>query len=149
MIRPSGVDVLILVLNSNFVTWLLLVVGLIALVVELGMPGVGIGGLISILCFGLFFWSRFLGGTSGWFEVILFVIGVSFVMLEVLVIPGVGIAGIGGGLLILFSLVMASRRVLIPESSRDFTSLMADIGIVLGAFVGFAIGLAILAQYLT
>jgi membrane-bound serine protease (ClpP class) len=148
MIRPSGVDVLILVLNSNFVTWLLLVVGLIALVIELGMPGVGIGGLISILCFGLFFWSRFLGGTSGWFEVILFVIGVAFVMLEVLVIPGVGIAGIGGGLLILFSLVMASRRVLLPESSRDLTSLMADIGIVLGAFVGFAIGLAILAKYL-
>lgn len=148
MIRPSGVDVLILVLNSSFVTWLLLVVGLIALVIELGMPGVGIGGLVSILCFGLFFWSRFLGGTSGWFEVILFVIGVAFVMLEVLVIPGVGIAGIGGGLLILFSLVMASRRVLLPESSRDLTSLLSDVGIVLAAFVGFAIGLAILAKYL-
>jgi len=147
-IRPTGIDVLILVLNSNFVTWLLLVIGLIALVIELGMPGVGIGGLISILCFGLFFWSRFLGGTSGWFEVILFVIGVAFVMLEVLVIPGVGFAGIGGGLLILFSLVMASRRVLLPESSRDLTSLLSDVGIVLGAFVGFAIGLAILARYL-
>lgn len=148
VIRPSTVDVVILVLNSSFVTWLLLVIGLIALVIELGMPGVGIGGLISILCFGLFFWSRFLGGTSGWFEVILFVIGVAFVMLEILVIPGVGIAGIGGGLFILFSLVMASRRVLLPESSRDLTSLLSDIGIVLGAFVGFAIGLAILAKYL-
>lgn len=148
VIQPSGVDVLILVLNSSFVTWLLLVIGLIALVIELGMPGVGIGGLVSILCFGLFFWSRFLGGTSGWFEVILFLIGVSFVMLEILVLPGIGVAGVGGGLLILFSLVMASRRVLLPESSRDLASLMSDIGIVFGALVGFAIGLAILAKYL-
>jgi len=148
LIRPSAVDTVILVLNSSFVTWLLLVIGLIALVVELGAPGIGVGGLISIFCFGLFFWSRFLGGTSGWFEVILFAIGVAFVMLELLVIPGIGVAGIGGGLLILFSLVMASRRVMVPESSRDLTSLLSDVGIVLAAFIGFAIGLAFLAKYL-
>jgi len=148
VIRPSPVDTLILILNSSAVTWLLLVIGLIALVIELGAPGIGVGGLVSILCFGLFFWSRFLGGTSGWFEVILFVIGVAFVMLELMVIPGVGIAGIGGGLLILFSLVMASRRVLMPESSRDLTHLLSDVGTVLGAFIGFAIGLAFLAKYL-
>ncbi len=148
LITPSSVDTLILLLNSSFITWLLLVIGLIALVVELGAPGVGVGGLISILCFGLFFWSRFLGGTSGWFEVMLFLIGVSFVMLELLVIPGVGIAGVGGGLLILFSLVMASRRFMVPESTRDVTSLISDVGVVLAAFVGFAIGLAVLAKYL-
>ncbi len=28
-----------------------------------------VGGLISVLCFSLFFWSRFLGGTAGWLEV--------------------------------------------------------------------------------
>jgi membrane-bound serine protease (ClpP class) len=148
LIRPSAVDTVILVLNSSFVTWLLLVIGLIALVVELGAPGIGAGGLISIFCFGLFFWSRFLGGTSGWFEVILFAIGVAFVMLELLVIPGVGVAGVGGGLLILVSLVMASRRVMMPESSRDLTNLLSDVGIVLAAFIGFAIGLAFLAKYL-
>lgn len=148
VVVPSGVDTLILILNSPWVTWLLLVIGLIALVVELGAPGVGIGGLISILCFGLFFWSRFLGGTAGWFEVILFAIGLIFVMLEILVIPGVGVAGITGGLMILFSLVMASRRFMMPESPNDVSSLMSDIGIVLAAFVGFVIGLAFLARYL-
>lgn len=148
VIMPSGVDTLILVLNSSWVTWLLLVIGLIALVIELGAPGIGIGGLLSILCFGLFFWSRFLGGTSGWFEVILFVIGLAFIALELLVIPGVGIAGVSGVVLVLFSLVMASRRVMMPESSRDLSQLMSEIGVVLGAFVGFGIGLAILARYL-
>ncbi|TVP96117.1 MAG: peptidase [Planctomycetaceae bacterium] len=148
LINPSGADTLIVILNDNWVTWLLLVIGLIALVIELGAPGIGVGGLISILCFGLFFWSRFLGGTSGWFEVILFLIGIAFIGLEILVIPGVGIAGVSGVLLVLFSLVMASRRVMMPESSRDLSNLMGEIGVVLAAFVGFGIGLAILARYL-
>jgi len=148
VIQPSSVDTLILILNSPVVTWLLLVVGLIALVIELGAPGVGFGGMLSILCFGLFFWSRFLGGTSGWFEVILFVIGLVFLMLEIFIIPGIGVAGITGGLMVLFSLVMASRRFMMPESARDMSELMTDIGVVLGAFVGFAIGLAVLARYL-
>jgi membrane-bound serine protease (ClpP class) len=148
LIRPSGVDTLILILNSSWVTWLLLVIGLIALVIELGAPGVGLGGLVAILCFGLFFWSRFLGGTSGWFEVILFVIGIAFVLLEILVIPGIGIAGVTGVLLVLSSLVMASRRVILPESERDLSNLLTEVGVVLGAFAGFGIGLAILARYL-
>jgi membrane-bound serine protease (ClpP class) len=148
VIEPTGIDTLILILNAPFVTWLLLVIGLIALVVELGAPGIGIGGLVSILCFGLFFWSRFLGGTSGWFEVILFVIGLAFVMLEILVIPGVGVAGISGGLMMLFSLVMASRRFMMPESRRDLGELGTDIAVVLAAFVGFVIGLGFLARYL-
>ncbi len=148
VIQPSSVDTLILILNSPVVTWLLLVIGLIALVIELGAPGMGVGGMVSILCFGLFFWSRFLGGTSGWFEVILFVIGLVFLMLEIFIIPGIGVAGITGGLMVLFSLVMASRRFMMPESARDLSELMTDIGVVLAAFVGFAIGLGVLARYL-
>lgn len=148
LIQPSSIDTLIVILNSSYVTWLLLVVGLIALVIELGAPGVGVGGLVSILCFGLFFWSRFLGGTSGWLEVILFLVGVSFVLLEVLVIPGVGVAGVAGGLLTFTSLVMASRRMLLPENARDLTNLVNEIGVVLAAFVGFAIGLLVLSRFL-
>ena len=75
----TAVDTAILILNSGFVTFLLLVIGLVALVIELGAPGVGIGGLTSVLCFGLFFWSRFLGGTAGWLEVTLFVLGIIFI----------------------------------------------------------------------
>lgn len=148
VIQPSSVDTLILILNSPVVTWLLLVIGLIALVIELGAPGMGVGGMVSILCFGLFFWSRFLGGTSGWLEVILFVIGLVFLMLEIFVIPGIGVAGITGGLMVLFSLVMASRRFMMPESARDLSELMTDIGVVLAALIGFAIGLGVLARYL-
>jgi membrane-bound serine protease (ClpP class) len=148
LIQGTWVDTLLLILNSPFITWLLLVIGLVAVVIEFGSPGLGIGGLISILCFGLFFWSRFLGGTSGWFEVILFLIGLTFVLIEIFVIPGIGIAGIGGGGMMIFALIMASRRVLLPESAHDTQRLTIDVLTVLGSFVGFFVVLMFLANYL-
>jgi len=148
VLRGTWVDTVLLLLNSPFITWLLLVIGMVALVVEFTSPGIGVGGLISILCFGLFFWSRFLGGTSGWFEVILFLMGISFVLLEVFVIPGFGVAGISGGAMILFALVMASRRVLLPESVRDTEQLAVDILTVLGSVVGFFMVMMFVAKYL-
>ena len=144
----SWVDTLIVILNSGPVTFLLLVIGMVALVMELGAPGMGIGGLLSILCFGLFFWSRFLGGTSGWFEVVLFVIGLCFIAAELFVIPGFGVAGVSGLLLTLGSLVMASRRVLMPTSGEDLSSLGMDALIVVGAFLGFLVSLIFLANYI-
>ncbi len=148
VLKGTWVDTLIFLLNRPVITGILLVLGLVTLVIELHLPGIGLGGLMSIFCFGLFFWSRFLGGTSGWFEVILFVIGLTFVMLEILVIPGIGVAGIGGAGLMIASLVMASRRVMMPESSRDMESLMVDVATVLGSLVGFAVVLMVLSRYL-
>ncbi|MEM0925353.1 MAG: peptidase, partial [Planctomycetota bacterium] len=118
------------------------------LVIELGAPGVGIGGLTSVLCFGLFFWSRFLGGTAGWLEVTLFVLGIIFIGMEVFVITGLGIAGVGGIGLMLTSLVMASRRFLVPGNSEELASLGWDVLTVVGAFVGFIIALGVFANYI-
>jgi membrane-bound serine protease (ClpP class) len=61
------------------------------------------------LCFALFFWSRFLGGTADWLEVVLFVLGLACLAMEIFVIPGFGVFGISGILLILSSLVMAGH----------------------------------------
>ena len=121
---------------------------MVALVIELGAPGLGVGGLTSMLCFGLFFWSRFLGGTAGWLEVILFMMGLLFIAAEMFVIPGFGIAGISGIVLTLGSLVMASRRFLLPTGPEDMASLGVDVLTVGGAFVGFVVALLLLANYI-
>ena len=71
-------------------------IGAVALYFELSAPGIGLGGLIAGLCFTLFFWSRFLGGTAGWLEVILVLAGAAFLAVEIFVLPGFGIAGITG-----------------------------------------------------
>ncbi len=148
VLEATWTDTLVWGLNLPAVTAVLLLIGMIALVVELGTAGMGLGGLLSIFCFGLFFWSRFLGGTSGWLEVMLFAIGISFLLLEIFVIPGTGVAGVSGTGLVLFSLVMASRRVAMPESARDLSSLTIDIFTVFAAFIGFLVALFVLTNYL-
>lgn len=148
VIERTWVDTLVFLLNTGFITFLLIVIGLIALTIELGAPGLGVGGLTSLLCFSLFFWSRFLGGTSGWLEVTLFVVGLIFVAAELFVIPGFGVAGIGGIFLVLGSLVMASRRVLVPENSEELTGLGYDVLTVVGAFAGFIIAIMLLSNYI-
>lgn len=144
----SWTDTLVFLLNSQFVTFLLLLIGLVALAIELSAPGIGIGGLTSVLCFGLFFWARFLGGTSGWLEVVLFLMGILFIAAEVFVIPGFGVAGISGLALSLGALVMASRRFALPENEIQWTSLATDMMTVMGAFLGFLVCLAVMAKYL-
>lgn len=148
VLERTWVDTLVLILNSGFVTFLLLMVGLVALVIELSAPGISIGGLTSLLCFGLFFWSRFLGGTAGWLEVILFVVGLIFLAVELFVMPGFGVAGVSGLVLTFGSLVMASRRVAWPESGEDLASWGVDVLTVAGAFAGFLIALLALAHYI-
>ena len=148
VLQASWVDTLVLILNSSFVTGLLLIIGLVALVIEFSAPGMGLGGLTSILCFGLFFWSRFLGGTSDWFEVILFLIGLCFVLLEIFVIPGIGVAGFCGAALMVFTLVLASRRALLPESSEDTNNLLIDVLTVLASIIGFMVVIGFAGKYL-
>ncbi len=119
VLRTTSVDWAVEILNWHIVTGLLFLIGLIALFVEFSAPGIGVGGLIAGLCFTLFFWSRFLGGTSGWLEVILFFLGVVFIAVEIFIIPGFGVAGISGILLVLSSILMASIEGHIPQNQRS------------------------------
>ena len=103
----TGMDDAIVILNSGFVTGLLFFLGVLFLFVELHFVS-GLFGILSAVCFSVFFWSKFLGGTAGWLEVVLFLIGFVCLALEIFVIPGFGVFGVAGGLLILGALVMAS-----------------------------------------
>jgi len=147
VLRHTGVDTAVLILNSSLVTGLLFVVGLVALYIEFSAPGIGIGGLIAGLCFTLFFWSRFLGGTAGWLEVILFLAGLAFLGIELFVIPGFGVAGLTGILLLISSIVMASQTHVLPQSPRALEQAGRSLMVLFGSFFGFGICVAILTRY--
>jgi membrane-bound serine protease (ClpP class) len=87
---------------------LMIVLGVALLYLELHFM-TGILGILSVLCFALFFWARFLGGTAGWLEVTLFVLGLGCLALELFAIPGFGVFGVSGILLIIASLVLAGH----------------------------------------
>jgi membrane-bound serine protease (ClpP class) len=148
VMKRGAVDVAVDVLNAPLVTAALFVIGAIALYVELSAPGIGLGGLVSALCFTLFFWSRFLGGTAGWLEVILVLAGVLFLAVELFVLPGFGIAGFSGLLLMGTGIVMASQNHLIPQTSRGMSELGISLLVLLGSGIVSLVAAGVLSRYL-
>jgi membrane-bound serine protease (ClpP class) len=146
-LEEGAVDVTVDVLNLPLVTALLLVIGAVALYFELSAPGIGLGGLIAGLCFTLFFWSRFLGGTAGWLEVILVLAGAAFLAVEIFVLPGFGIAGMTGLLLIASGIVLASQNHVIPQSPRALADLGKSLAMLLSSGVVSVLIAAALTRY--
>lgn len=145
--KRTWVDSTVYLLNRPVLTGLLLLIGLIGLYVEMTVPGISVAGLVSLVCFGLFFWSHALGGTSGWLEVMLFALGVSLLALEIFVLPGTGLFGITGVLMVVLSLVMASQDFVLPTTSVQWTTLRNNLLIVLGAVATVVIALIVQITY--
>lgn len=121
--EATWADQLIDALASPAVATFLLILGGAALYAELQMPGIGLGGLISAICFVLYFWAKFLGGTAGWLEVLLFGMGAVLLLIELFALPGFGIFGLTGGLLMIGSLVLASQTFVLPRNTYELSEL--------------------------
>jgi membrane-bound serine protease (ClpP class) len=80
--EPSGFEQLAFWLTS--LAPLLLLGGILGAYIEFKIPGFGLAGIISIVCFALFFLGHYFAGLAGWEVVALFVLGVVFVLVEVL-----------------------------------------------------------------
>lgn len=148
LIEPGWADFLIDKLASPGVGWLLLLVGMAALYAEIQAPGIGLGGFISGVCFLLFFWNRFLEGTAGWLEVVLFVGGICCVLIEIFVLPGVMVFGLGGGLLILASFILASQTFVLPHNDYQWDQLQGSLLSLMAVFAGVVAAVALMRRYL-
>lgn len=84
------------IITHPAVSTFLLTFGFIALMFEAIAPGWGVGGTIGIISLGLFFAGNIITGTAGIGLLILFFIGLGLILLEIFVVPGFGITGIGG-----------------------------------------------------
>jgi membrane-bound serine protease (ClpP class) len=147
LFRETWVDTLVAVLNFPLISGALLVLGLISLYAEFMMPGVGIFGVLSALCFSLFFWATFLGGTADWLEVILFLGGLACIATEIFILPGFGLFGITGILLVLAGLTMAltPNASMFTDSLDTLASSATTVGTALAIFI--VVG-AVLARFM-
>jgi membrane-bound ClpP family serine protease len=149
LVEPGWADFLIDALASPGMAWLLLLAGGAALYAEFQSPGIGIGGFVATVCFAMFFWANYLGGTAGWLEVLLFLIGAIFILLEVFVLPGFGIFGLGGGLLVIVSLVLASQTFRqFPQNDYQFGEMLSSLLVVAGAGAGVIVAIFLLNHFL-
>jgi membrane-bound ClpP family serine protease len=142
--EPNWALELVEALASPGLAVMLLVVGFIGIYLEMHSPGFGIGGFVAAVAFLLFFWSKFLHGTADWLEILLFVAGLFFLLLEIFVLPGFGVFGVGGAMMMIISLILASQTFVLPHSETDLIELRNSLAIVAVAgalIVGLAIAL--------
>ncbi len=103
---PSGFEQLAFWLTT--LAPLLLLGGIIGAYLEFKIPGFGFAGILSAICFALFFLGHYFAGLAGWEAVALFVVGFIFVLVEVLFFGHSTIVfGVVGVLLMLVSLLWA------------------------------------------
>ncbi len=146
--EPGWADYLIDALANPAVAWLLLLIGGAALYAELQAPGIGVGGFIAAVCFLLYFWSKFLDGTAGWLEVLLFMGGICCILLELFVLPGTAIFGLGGGLLVVLSLVLASQTFVLPRNDYQLAQLRDSLLSLVAVAVAIVAAAVVMRRYL-
>ncbi len=122
---------------------IMLIIG--GLYFELQSPGIGFPLLVSVVAAILYFSPLYIDGLAESWEVILFVIGIVLVLLEIFVIPGVGIAGVLGTILIIVGLTLS----LIHNVEYDFAPVKtssinkAFLTVISGVVLGFILTLYI------
>ncbi|MGB9750366.1 MAG: NfeD family protein [Caldisericia bacterium] len=83
---------------------ILLIIGFLGLIVEAATPGFGVPGTMGIISLALFFGGHMIAGVGNWFYVGLFILGVVLLLIEIFLIPGFGLTGISGIILIFVSI---------------------------------------------
>lgn len=142
------IEELAMFLTSPMVSMMLMFGAFICFMNELSAPGLGVFGFLGVLLLAAFFWSQNLEGNAEWFEILLFVIGIVFIVVEVFVVPGFGLFGIGGIVMVLGSLILASQNFFLPTSEEDFAQLPKSLLPIFGAFAGMGVGAVVLRKVL-
>lgn len=140
--RLDWIDELALFLRHPVVSVFLVMVGIIGLILELKIPGVGFPGVLAALCFVLYFWAHSqLAGHITMLAVLLFVLGLILIGMEIFVIPGFGITGISGVGLVLVSLALTAFAKK-PETTHEwmeFGTTVTLFGVIMVGAVGAAL----------
>lgn len=128
----------------------LIVVFLIALFLEMSMPGVGLPGIVAILALIGLFVPPMLIGASAWWALAAIVMGVCLLAVEVLILPGFGVPGVLGLGLMFVGLVGSFAGIgdLFPGvgggGSSELTWALAT---VLTAIFAASIGMYFISRY--
>ena len=147
-IEPTGFEQLAFWITA--LAPLLLLGGILGAYLEFKIPGATWPGVISAICFALFFLGHYLAGLAGWEVVALFILGMVLVLIEILFFAHSTIVfGVLGAFLIIGSLLwtMIDRYPQQPffPTGRQLAIPLLNMFI---ALVGSVIAIALLARYL-
>jgi membrane-bound serine protease (ClpP class) len=140
---PTFIERIIGFLVHPMISGLLIMAIIGGIYFEMQSPGIGFPLGVAILAAVAYFAPLYLEGLAAHWEILVFVIGVILVVVEIFVIPGFGVAGISGIVLMFVSLVLS----LINNVNFDFEGVeIGDVGaavttVVVGVFGGFILSL--------
>lgn len=128
---------------------LLIVVFLIALFLELSMPGATVPGIVALLALAGLVLPSLMIGASAWWAVAAILVGLVLIVLEIFVFPGFGLPGIAGLLLLLGGLVgtFADAGELFPGTGKGASELPWALSVVLLAFFAAGVGMFLFSKY--
>ena len=145
-LEPSAPDRIVSIITGAAVTSLLVLVGLAALYLEITSPGFGIPGTIAIIAFLVIFLGGALLGTVGSLEIILFLLGVVLLVVEIFLIPGFGVTGISGIVLMIAALVLSRQEFVIPRVPWQWDIFLRNLRNVGFGFVGSLVLLVVILR---
>jgi len=137
-------------------TLLLLVAGIGFFIMELKTPGLGVFGVVGILCLVGYFALQQGEGMPLAFTIGMLILGFFLLLAEFFIIPGFGVAGVAGLIMIFFSVYAATvglegetiSEQLIPNSDHDWIIVQAWLTMFLGSTVAASMGALTFAKTL-
>jgi len=129
---------------------LLLLGGIVGAYLEFKIPGASLPGIVSAICFALFFLGHHLAGLAGWETVALFVVGFALVLIEILFFAhSTIVVGVVGVFLMLASILWAMIDRYPGENFFPTAPMLAiPVANLLIALVASGVVIWILARYL-
>lgn len=133
----SMADSVVAIFLNPFISGILILIIIAGIYFEMQTPGMGFAGLAALVALILYLVPYYLNGLAENWEIIAFFIGVILIGFEIFVIPGFGVAGASGIILIVGSLAL----IMINNDAFDFEFVrMNDILIALAAALGGLLG---------
>jgi membrane-bound serine protease (ClpP class) len=137
---PNWAEEVVRFLTHPIVSSLLVTIGMLGIILELRTAGFGIAGILGISSFALFFWGHWLVQLAGWEELLMVAAGLTLLAVELFVIPGFGIAGVLGIVILVSALVLS----LVGAGATQAFVLMAIGRVVFALLIAVALAVVIL-----
>ncbi|MDH6304484.1 membrane-bound serine protease (ClpP class) [Parabacteroides sp. PF5-5] len=134
---PSWLDDTKGFLMSPILQSLLILIIIGGIYFELQTPGIGFPSAAAIVAAILYFAPLYIDGLAENWEILIFIVGILLIAAEIFVIPGFGIAGIGGIILAICGLVISLlnntgfdfKDVTIPEFGQATLTVLMGLGL--------------------
>ena len=97
--------------------WVLLIAGILALFVEVSIPGFGVFGALGLACFAVLLFGKYLVGLAEMTELLLVLAGLILIATEIFLVPGFFVPGILGAVLLLAGIVLSLQTYDLPGSA--------------------------------